>query len=108
MIKYLDLKAVNSRYDEEIHQAVSRVMDSGWYLRGEATRQFEAHYAQYIGTHYCIGCGNGLDALTLIFRAYKEMGIIADGDEVIVLHPRHHRKPTDARTCRARYQHAPD
>ena len=84
MIKYMPLGEVNARYDAEIHQAVSRVMDSGWYLRGEATHQFEVHYAQYIGTHHCIGCGNGLDALTLIFRAYKEMGLIADGDEVIV------------------------
>ena len=84
MIKYLDLKAVNSPYDEEIRSAVSRVLDSGWYLKGEATRRFEQHYAEYIGTRHCIGCGNGLDALTLIFRAYKEMGVMQDGDEVIV------------------------
>ena len=84
MIKYLDLKAVNSLYDEEIRSAVSRVLDSGWYLKGEATRRFEQHYAEYIGTRYCIGCGNGLDALTLIFRAYMEMGVMQQGDEVIV------------------------
>ena len=84
MIKYLDLKAVNSPYDEEIRSAVSRVLDSGWYLKGEATRRFEQHYAGYIGTRHCVGCGNGLDALTLIFRAYKEMGVMQDGDEVIV------------------------
>ena len=84
MIKYLDLKAVNSLYDEEIRSAVSRVLDSGWYLRGEATQRFEQHYAEYIGTRYCIGCGNGLDALTLIFRAYMEMGVMQQGDEVIV------------------------
>ena len=84
MIKYLDLKAVNSLYDEEIRSAVSRVLDTGWYLKGEATRQFEQHYAEYIGTRYCIGCGNGLDALTLIFRAYMEMGVMQRGDEVIV------------------------
>lgn len=84
MIKYLDLKAINSLYDEEIRSAVSRVLDSGWYLKGEATRQFEQHYAEYIGTRYCIGCGNGLDALTLIFRAYMEMGVMQRGDEVIV------------------------
>jgi dTDP-4-amino-4,6-dideoxygalactose transaminase len=84
MIKYLDLKAINSLYDEEIRIAVNRVLDSGWYLKGEATRQFEQHYAGYIGTHYCIGCGNGLDALTLIFRAYMEMGVMQRGDEVIV------------------------
>jgi dTDP-4-amino-4,6-dideoxygalactose transaminase len=84
MIKYLDLKAINSLYDEEIRIAVSRVLDSGWYLKGEATRLFEQHYAEYIGTRYCIGCGNGLDALTLIFRAYMEMGVMQRGDEVIV------------------------
>ena len=84
MIKYLDLKAINSLYDEEILAAVSRVLDSGWYLKGEATRCFEQHYAEYIGTRYCIGCGNGLDALTLIFRAYMEMGVMQRGDEVIV------------------------
>lgn len=84
MINYLDLKAVNSLYDEEIRSAVSRVLDSGWYLKGEATRCFEQHYAEYIGTRYCIGCGNGLDALTLIFRAYMEMGVMQRGDEVIV------------------------
>ena len=84
MIKYLDLKAINSLYDDEIRSAVSRVLDSGWYLKGETTRQFEQHYAEYIGTRYCIGCGNGLDALTLIFRAYMEMGVMQRGDEVIV------------------------
>ena len=84
MIKYLDLKAINCLYDEEILAAVSRVLDSGWYLKGEATRCFEQHYAEYIGTRYCIGCGNGLDALTLIFRAYMEMGVMQRGDEVIV------------------------
>lgn len=84
MINYLDLKAVNGLYDDEIRSAVSRVLDSGWYLKGEATRRFELHYAEYIGTRYCIGCGNGLDALTLIFRAYMEMGVMQQGDEVIV------------------------
>lgn len=84
MIKYLDLKAVNSLYDEEIRSAVSQVLDSGWYLKGEATRRFEQHYAEYIGTRYCIGCGNGLDALILIFRAYMELGVMQRGDEVIV------------------------
>ena len=84
MIKYLDLKRINDLHDAELRQAVNRVLDSGWYLRGEATQQFEAHYAEYIGTRYCIGCGNGLDALTLILRAYMEMGVMAIGDEVIV------------------------
>ena len=78
--KYLDLKAINAPYEH----AADEVLHSGWYLRGETTRQFEQHYADYIGTRHCIGCGNGLDALTLIFRAYIEMGVMAPGDEVIV------------------------
>lgn len=67
-----------------IEPAVRRVIESGWYLQGEATRQFEALYADWLGTAHCVGCGNGLDALTLIFRAYKEMGVLHEGDEVIV------------------------
>lgn len=84
MIKYLDLKRVNDLYDAEIREAVSGVLDSGWYLKGEATRRFERAYADYIGTKHCIGCANGLDALTLILRAYIEMGVMHEGDEVIV------------------------
>ena len=84
MIKYLPLHEINARYDSEIREAVSRVLDSGWYLRGEATRRFEEHYAEYIGTKHCVGVANGLDALTLILRAYKELGVMKDGDEVIV------------------------
>ena len=80
MIKYLDLKAINRPYEH----AADEVLRSGWYLKGEATHQFEEHYAEYIGTRHCIGCGNGLDALTLIFRAYREMGMMHEGDEVIV------------------------
>jgi dTDP-4-amino-4,6-dideoxygalactose transaminase len=84
MIAYLPLGKVNARYDAEIRQAVDSVLQSGWYLRGEITHSFEQHYAAYIGTRHCIGCANGLDALTLILRAYKEMGVMKDGDEVIV------------------------
>ena len=84
MIKYLPLGEINARYDAEIREALSRVLDSGWYLKGEATRRFEQHYAEYIGSKHCIGCGNGLDALTLILRAYIELGLMQEGDEVIV------------------------
>ena len=84
MIKYLDLKRINGLYDAEIRKAVNDVLDSGWYLKGEATRRFEQHYAEYIGTRHCIGVANGLDALTLILRAYIEMGMMQEGDEVIV------------------------
>ena len=79
-MKYLDLKQINAPY---VH-AADEVLQSGWYLKGEATRRFEQHYAEYIGTRHCIGCGNGLDALTLIFRGYEELGIMQEGDEVIV------------------------
>ena len=84
MIKYLDLKRINDLYDAEIRKTIGDVLDSGWYLKGEATRRFEQHYAAYIGTKHCVGCANGLDALTLILRAYKEMGVMQEGDEVIV------------------------
>lgn len=84
MIKFLDLKAVTAMHADEISAAVQRVVDSGWYLQGNENKAFAEEYARYIGTRYCVGCGNGLDALTLILRAYKEMGRLHDGDEVIV------------------------
>jgi len=84
MMKYLDLKKINDLYSAEIHSAVEEVLHNGWYLKGEITRRFESHYAEYIGTRFCVGCGNGLDALTLILRGYMEMGLMAEGDEVIV------------------------
>ena len=84
MIKFLDLKAVNAAYAEEIEEAVLRATRSGWYLRGEETRRFEEAYAQYVGCRHAVGCANGLDALRLIFRAYIEMGVLHEGDEVIV------------------------
>ncbi len=83
-IDFLDLKAVNGQYDAELEQALLDVLHSGWYLKGKATAAFEEEYARYIGTNYCVGVGNGLDALTLIFRAYMEMGLMSQGDEVIV------------------------
>ena len=84
MIKFLDLQAINAAYEEQIEEAVIRATRSGWYLRGEETRRFEAAYAEYIGSLHAICCGNGLDALRLIFRAYIEMGLLHEGDEVIV------------------------
>lgn len=84
MVKFLDLKQITDKYAEEIHEAIRRVVDSGWYLQGEANARFEANYARYIGTNHCIGVANGLDALRLIFRAYMEMGVLQAGDEVIV------------------------
>lgn len=83
-IRYSDLIKNTERYHDEIEEAVKRVVNSGWYLRGKETEQFEHNFAEYIGTDCCVGCGNGLDALTLIFRAYMEMGVMKEGDEVIV------------------------
>ena len=83
-IPFLSLHDVTAKYREEIHEAVLRVVDSGWYLQGKENEQFEKHYAEYIGTKHCIGCANGLDALIWIFRAYIELGVMQPGDEVIV------------------------
>ena len=84
MIKFLDLQKVTALHGAEINEAVSRVVNGGWYLQGEENKKFEADYAEYIGTKYAVGCGNGLDALIWIFRAYIEMGVMKPGDEVIV------------------------
>ena len=84
VVPFLSLKDVTAKYADEIHEAVLRVVDSGWYLQGKENEQFEKHYAEYIGTKHCIGCANGLDALIWIFRAYIEMGVMQPGDEVIV------------------------
>lgn len=84
MIKFLDLKGITDMYADEIKEAAGSVIDSGWYLQGNANRQFEEDYAQYIGTKHCVGVANGLDALIWIYRAYIEMGVMKPGDEVIV------------------------
>ena len=84
MVKFLDLQKITAKYADEIHEAATRVIDSGWYLQGKENENFEKNYAEYIGSKYCIGCGNGLDALIWIFRAYIEMGVMKPGDEVLV------------------------
>ena len=84
MIEFLPLKKVTERYSDEIHKALTGVADSGWYLLGDEVKAFEREYADYIGTHNCVACANGLDALWLIFRAYIEMGVMEPGDEVLV------------------------
>lgn len=84
MVKFLDLKKINDAHAPEISAALARVQDSGWYLRGKETTAFEEAYAQYIGTKFAVGCGNGLDALKLIFRALLELGRLEPGAEVIV------------------------
>lgn len=115
-VDFLNLKTINLLHKEEIAEAVERVTTSGWFIRGEATRTFETQYARFIGTDHCVGCGNGLDALTLLFMAYKEMGLMADGDEVIVpantyLHSFHSGRYAlsfEARACRTRHSDLAD
>ena len=84
MIPFLDLKGINAQYREELIEACTKVIDSGWYIQGSEHKEFEKEFAQYCGTKYAVGVANGLDALILILRAYKEMKIMQDGDEVIV------------------------
>ena len=83
-VPFLELKQITEKYKTEIHEAALRVIDNGWYLQGNETTLFETNYAKYIGTKHCIGVANGLDALTLIFRSYIELGIMKPGDEIIV------------------------
>ena len=83
-VPFLSLQDVTAMHGDEIREAAKRVIDSGWYLQGKENDLFEQHYAEYIGTKYCIGCANGLDALIWIFRAYIELGVMQPGDEVIV------------------------
>ena len=84
MITFLDLKAINAQYRDELVEAAMRVIDSGWYIQGAEVKAFEAEFATYCGTKHCIGVANGLDALTLTLRAWKELGKLNEGDEVIV------------------------
>lgn len=83
-IKYLDLKAINDQYQPEINEAIAQVLDSGWYLNGNALKEFEEAYAAFIGSEYCIGCGCGLDALKLILMGEIELGRLQKGDEILV------------------------
>lgn len=84
MIPFLDLKVLNARYQDELAKAAARVIDSGWYVQGSEVQEFEAAFAAYCGTKHCVGVANGLDALTLVLRAWKELGKLKEGDEVIV------------------------
>jgi dTDP-4-amino-4,6-dideoxygalactose transaminase len=84
MVQFLDLKAINSQYRDELVTAATRVIESGWYIQGAEVKAFEEEFATYCGTKDCIGVANGLDALTLTLRAWKEMGKLKEGDEVIV------------------------
>ena len=83
-VPFLSLHDVTAMHGDEIREAALRVINSGWYLQGKENEAFEQHYAEYIGTKYCIGCANGLDALIWIWRAYIELGVMQSGDEVIL------------------------
>ena len=83
-VPFLSLHDVTAMHGDEIREAARRVIDSGWYLQGKENEAFEQHYAEYIGTKYCIGCANGLDALIWIWRAYIELGVMQPGEEVIL------------------------
>lgn len=83
-VKFLDLQAINKRHEKHFHDGLQRVIDSGWYILGKEVEAFEKEYAAYCTSSYCAGVANGLDALILILRAYKELGLMHEGDEVIV------------------------
>lgn len=84
MIHFLDLKTINANYRDELIEACTRVIDSGWYINGQELLKFEKEFSLYCGSRHCIGVANGLDALTLTLRAWKEQGRVKEGDEVIV------------------------
>ena len=84
MIPFLDLKAINQQHRQALIDAATRVIDSGWYVLGQEVNAFEREFASYCGTPHCVGMANGLDALVLTLRAWKELGKLKEGDEVIV------------------------
>ncbi len=84
MIKFLDLYKINQQYRKELDNSIKRVLNSGYYLFGEELKNFENNFAKFIETKYCVGTANGLDALRLIIKAYKELGNFKDNDEIIV------------------------
>lgn len=84
MINFLDLKKINEPFNSEFSESLNRILESGWYILGKEVELFEKNFAAFCGSKYCIGVANGLDALILILEAYKEQGIMAEGDEVIV------------------------
>ena len=84
MIPFVDFKKTNSHLKSELNDAICKVVDSGWYILGNECLSFESSFSKYCGAGFTIGTANGLDALTLIFRAYKELGIMKEGDEIIV------------------------
>ena len=84
MIKFLDLQKINAQYQEQFQEKLKLVLDKGWFILGDEVKQFETNFASYCGTKYCIGVGNGLDAIVLILKGYIVLGKLQKGDEVIV------------------------
>ena len=84
MVPFLNLKKINAQYKKELIAAIENVVDSGWYIQGEKVKTFEEQFSAYCGVAETIGTGNGFDALTLIIRAYKELGTFQEGDEILV------------------------
>ena len=83
-VPFLNVREVNARYADELKAAAARVIDSGWYVLGDELEAFEREFAAYCGVRHAVGVGNGLDALSLILRGYKELGALEEGDEIIV------------------------
>ena len=84
MVESLDLQAITMQHADEYEAAARRVIESGWFLQGRENEAFERDYAQFVGTKHCVAVANGLDALKLVLRGYKELGVMKDGDEIIV------------------------
>lgn len=84
MIKFLDLQQLNLSYQEQFQEKMKLILDKGWFILGDEVKSFETNFANYCGSKHCIGVGNGLDALVLIFKAYIQLGKLQKGDEVIV------------------------
>ncbi len=84
MIKFLSLEKITAAYKEDLNQAATRVISSGWYIRGREVTNFEGNFADYCGVKHCVGVGNGLDALTLSLRAWRELGLLSLRDEILV------------------------
>lgn len=84
MIPFLDLKKINEPYETAFQEKLKAVLDNGWYILGNEVKEFETNFAKYCGAKYCIGTGNGFDALVLIFKGYIQLGKLQKGDEVIV------------------------
>jgi dTDP-4-amino-4,6-dideoxygalactose transaminase len=83
-VEFLDLKAVNAAQRNQLLAALTRVLDSGWYILGQEVQAFEREFSAFIGVEHCVAVGNGLDALVLVLRAWKEMGVMSEGDEVLI------------------------